>query len=176
MIRWPAEWEKHTAILMVWPHEHSDWRPRLDAVRKTYIEIMRNILRFERMLVIVPDAQEERRIRERLGETKKEVTFCQIPTDDTWTRDSGPVTVFLDGEPLLLNQKMEELTFLHYSFPASGGGAACGSYWSSSYNPSRPHAGCIAYAMQFINNSRTTWAIESAMRRESGLSVRAVCP
>ena len=103
MIRWPAEWEKHTAILMVWPHEHSDWCLRLDAVRDTYIEIMKNILRFERMLVIVPDAQEKRRIWERLGETKKGVTFCQIPTDDTWTRDSGPVTVFLDGEPLLLD-------------------------------------------------------------------------
>ena len=66
--------------------------------------------------------------------------------------------------------------FLHYTDPASGGNAAAGAYWTSSYNPSGGFDGGNAYAFRFINNSWTTWAIEPAASRECGLSVRAVCP
>lgn len=82
--RLPAEWEPQDAVLLVWPHEDSDWYPVLDAARATVQEIINAIERFQPVMLISPDAWD-------------------LPTNDTWARDFGPITILEDGKPMLLD-------------------------------------------------------------------------
>lgn len=34
----PAEWQPQDGVMLTWPHEHTDWKPYLDDITKTYIE------------------------------------------------------------------------------------------------------------------------------------------
>jgi agmatine deiminase len=82
--RCPAEWEPQDAVLLAWPHESTDWAPVLAQARQTFTAIARAIEPFERVVLIRPDAHD-------------------IPTNDTWARDFGPITIEENGEPVLLD-------------------------------------------------------------------------
>jgi agmatine deiminase len=101
--RLPAEWEEQDGVLLAWPHEHTDWQPVLHEVEPVFVEIAKQISLFERVLIIAPNkAMVENKIRP-AGARMDRVTVFEIDSNDTWTRDFGPITV-LDGEkPLLLD-------------------------------------------------------------------------
>jgi agmatine deiminase len=99
----PAEWEEQDGVLLAWPHEDSDWHPILEVVEPVYIDIAREISRFERVLIVAPGGE---RVREQLrgsGARMDRISVVELPTNDTWSRDFGPITVFEDGRPLLLD-------------------------------------------------------------------------
>jgi agmatine/peptidylarginine deiminase len=95
-LRFPAEWEPQSAILLAWPHEDTDWAERLEGVEKTYIALVAAIARYERAIVCVADEALEARARSRLAEAGVDpdrLRFVTVPYDDTWLRDSGPITL-----------------------------------------------------------------------------------
>jgi agmatine/peptidylarginine deiminase len=98
--RLPAEWEPQAAVLIAWPHAETDWADRLEGVESTYVALAAGITRFESLIVIVADAElrtyAEQRISE-AGADMNRVRFVQLPYDDTWLRDSGPITL-VDAE------------------------------------------------------------------------------
>jgi len=104
-MRLPAEWEPQAAVLLAWPHEGTDWAPRLADVERTYVALVAAIARFEQVLVCVGDDTLEQHVRARLDEAgvdADQVHFVHLPYDDTWLRDSGPVTLCTaDGFRLL---------------------------------------------------------------------------
>ena len=46
-LRFPAEWEPQSAILIAWPTEDTDWAARLGEVEDTYIALVAAITRFQ---------------------------------------------------------------------------------------------------------------------------------
>ena len=95
-LRLPAEWEPQAAVLLAWPHDRTDWAPRLAEVERTYAALVGAIARFETALVCVADADLERRARVQLkaaGADLSRVRFLVLAYDDTWLRDSGPITL-----------------------------------------------------------------------------------
>lgn len=79
---------------MAWPHEGTDWGPILAEAEETFSRIISAITRFEELILITPGEPE--RILERLerdGADTSRVRAFVVPTDDTWTRDYGPITV-----------------------------------------------------------------------------------
>jgi agmatine deiminase len=101
--RLPAEWEEQDGVLIAWPHCESDWQPYLDLVEPVFVDIVKAISSFERALVVVPD---EGRVRTQLtaaGADMAQITLRVLPTNDTWARDFGPITVQTDGSPFLLD-------------------------------------------------------------------------
>jgi agmatine deiminase len=99
----PAEWEAQDGVLLAWPHETSDWHPVLDVVEPVFIEIIKQISRFERVLVVAPEVEATRRKLAAAGVEPERVAIFAIPSNDTWSRDFGPLTVYEDGEPVLLD-------------------------------------------------------------------------
>jgi agmatine deiminase len=92
----PAEWEKHEATWLGWPHHPTDWPHKLDTIRWVYGEMVRWICRGERVRMLVASAAEERLARGRLacsGAPVPRVEFIRHATNRGWTRDSGPVFV-----------------------------------------------------------------------------------
>jgi len=94
--RMPAEWDRHDATWLAWPHNPEDWPGKFQAIPWLYAEIVRLLAANERVHLIVQDAKEERRARSilgRAGADLDQVRFHPWPTDRVWTRDSGPIFV-----------------------------------------------------------------------------------
>lgn len=99
-LRFPAEWEPQSAILIAWPNADTDWAERLGAVEDAYIALIAAITRFQPVIVIVADDDVEAYAQARLQSNRidmAKVRFVTAPYDDTWLRDTGPITL-RDGE------------------------------------------------------------------------------
>ena len=78
--RLPAEWEPQSGVQLTWPHAQTDWAYMLDDITKTYDEMAEAIKRYEPLLIVSP------------------------PTNDTWARDHGFITLVNDhGDRRLLD-------------------------------------------------------------------------
>ena len=92
----PAEWERHEATWLAWPHNLTDWPGKLDTIRWVYGEMVRRIAPGETIRMLVnskKDANLARTYLDRAGAGVKCVEFIVHPTDRGWTRDSGPLFV-----------------------------------------------------------------------------------
>lgn len=101
--RLPAEWEEQDGVLLAWPHAASDWRDALATVEPVFVTIAREISRFEQVLIVAPEIEA---IRTRLAEggvDLQRVRLRPMPTNDTWARDFGPITVTEAGVPVVLD-------------------------------------------------------------------------
>jgi agmatine deiminase len=102
-VRLPAEWEEQDGVLLAWPHADSDWRETMAVVEPVFVNLAREISRFERVLIVAPEIETVREQLRRGGVNLQRVTLLQMPTNDTWTRDFGPLTIFEAGLPVLLD-------------------------------------------------------------------------
>ena len=96
MLRLPAEWEPQAAILIAWPHADTDWAERLAAVETTYVALAAAVTRFQSLIVVVADAALRAHASAKIeaaGGAMARVRFVELPYDDTWLRDSGPITL-----------------------------------------------------------------------------------
>ena len=95
-LRLPAEWEPQAAVLIAWPHADTDWAERLAEVEATYVALTAAVARFEKLIIVVADgavrAHAEGLLRQ-AGVDFTRVHFVELPYDDTWLRDSGPITL-----------------------------------------------------------------------------------
>jgi agmatine/peptidylarginine deiminase len=95
-VRFPAEWEPQSAVLVAWPHDGTDWAARLGEVEETYIALVAAITRYTRAVVIVADEDLQTYAEARLRSARVDISrvrFVEAPYDDTWLRDSGPITL-----------------------------------------------------------------------------------
>lgn len=88
--RLPAEWEAADAVVLAWPHADTDWAHMLDEVRACYADIIAAAASRAKVILIGPEEPEERYMPS--GDLRDNVVFINIPTNDTWTRDYGPIT------------------------------------------------------------------------------------
>ena len=92
----PAEWERHEATWLAWPHNREDWPGKFQAIPWVYAEIVRLLSAREQVHILVNDAKTMQRaqsILERAGAMLDRVSFHLWPTNRVWTRDSGPIFV-----------------------------------------------------------------------------------
>jgi agmatine/peptidylarginine deiminase len=92
MIRFPAEWEPQSAVIIAWPHHTGDFI-HLSAVELNYQTIVESITRFQPLVILCKDAEHQQHIQSQLPK-KENVHFVQAQYNDIWVRD----TVFLSLE------------------------------------------------------------------------------
>ncbi len=98
--RFPAEWEPQSAVLIAWPHAETDWADRLADVEETYVALVAAITRFQPVVICVADDDLQTYAEARLRSARvdmERVRFVPAEYDDTWLRDSGPITL-RDGD------------------------------------------------------------------------------
>ena len=96
-----TEWDNQDGILIAWPHAGTDWAYMLDEVTACYVEMARAILEDdERLVIVAPDADD---VKASLGQDVdwQRIRIIELPTNDTWVRDYGPIAVFKDGRTVL---------------------------------------------------------------------------
>jgi len=102
----PPEWSPQSGVMLTWPHGHSDWRDVLQDVEPVYARIAGHITRRERLLINCWDDAHIAHVTARLqaaGVDLHNVICHAVHSNDTWTRDYGPLTVVQDGKPQLLD-------------------------------------------------------------------------
>jgi agmatine deiminase len=96
-VRWPAEWERHRATWLAWPHNPGTWPGHLAAAQAEYAEIVRALAGREIVELLVGDEQIEESARRQLSaagvDADRSVRFHRVPTNDSWLRDTGPIFV-----------------------------------------------------------------------------------
>jgi agmatine deiminase len=85
----PAEWVEHERTLMAWPAREELWGPALAVAKRDYAAIARAIAAFEPVLMVAQEASRAE-VRRRCG---RGVEVVELPIDDSWIRDSGPIFV-----------------------------------------------------------------------------------
>ena len=99
--RMPAEWERHAATWIAWPHFRGDWPGKFDPIPWVFAEMIRNLAPHERVEIAVPDAATEAKARktlDRAGALSPNLRFHRWMTDRIWTRDSGAIFVEETGK------------------------------------------------------------------------------
>ncbi len=95
----PPEWAKQRFVQLTWPHADTDWNYMLDEVNGCFIEIARQITQYEDLLII---CHSEKEIREQLASiNQSRIRFIELPSNDTWARDHGGITVIENGKPVI---------------------------------------------------------------------------
>lgn len=92
----PPEWAPQQLVQLTWPHEQTDWVDMLDEVNQCFADIARNIVQHEKLLVVCKDSKQIKTLLK--GTDFSKITFVELPTNDTWARDHGGITVLEDGK------------------------------------------------------------------------------
>lgn len=103
----PAEWEPQRAIWFTWPQNADTWKPVWPEAEATYEKIMLAALRFQDVCLLASTPELKNRLEMRLGslisKAKHHLEILVCPTNDSWIRDYGGMTVRNGAGPALLS-------------------------------------------------------------------------
>lgn len=100
-IVFPAEWYPQSGIQITWPHADTDWFNTLEEVTICYVSIAKEILKYEKILVVCPEENEV--LKHFNKEEQKKLLLATVKSNDTWTRDYGAVSVFINEKPVIID-------------------------------------------------------------------------
>jgi agmatine deiminase len=91
---WPAEWERHEALWLAWPHDPTTWGEGLPQAEDAIARLAAAAGEGETVHLLVNDRAMEARALARLeAHRARRVRLHRIPTVDAWIRDYGPIVV-----------------------------------------------------------------------------------
>lgn len=93
-MRMPPEWAPHERTLMAWPCRRELWGDRIAQAKAEYAGVANAIAAFEPVTMVCGSAADAAEARAALTVACEVV---ELPIDDSWLRDSGPVFVTGDG-------------------------------------------------------------------------------
>ena len=98
-MRLPAEWAPQQLVLLAFPLRDGEWEEALDDASEALLVAANAINKVTPTLLVVGDAEHFAAYADRY-----EGQVIELPTDDSWIRDYGPITVIdNDEKPLLLD-------------------------------------------------------------------------
>lgn len=86
---WVAEWERHEATWISWPHNQSTWPGRFHCIPPVTEQVIRTLAEVEHVHVLGGPSESLSLARKALEEIPN-VTVHPIATNDVWIRDYGP--------------------------------------------------------------------------------------
>ncbi|MDE1193484.1 MAG: agmatine deiminase family protein [Arachidicoccus sp.] len=111
----PAEFEKHSATWLSWPHKNESWPGTIDKVYPYYSEFIKTLAQSEKVCINVNnEAMKSFAIGhlENEGADLSQVEFYVHPTNDAWCRDHGPAFV--------INKKENKKAIVDWNYNAWG--------------------------------------------------------
>jgi agmatine deiminase len=99
MKRLPAEWEKQDSILMSFPHDKTDWADDMQSAISVFVRIASSICFNQKLILVCDDVEATKE----LFCYHDKISFVKLPTNDTWIRDYGPITIYKDDERELID-------------------------------------------------------------------------
>jgi Peptidylarginine deiminase and related enzymes len=97
----PAEWEPQSGVMLTWPHRDSDWYETFDEVIPCFVTIAKEIIKREKLIIVCANTDE---VKSALGDVDYlQIIFREIYSNDSWARDHGPISIFVNEIPYLLD-------------------------------------------------------------------------
>jgi agmatine deiminase len=115
----PAEWEKHEATWLGWPHNASDWPGKFAIIPWIYGEMIRKISAGEKISLLVRHKKDEQfasHVFKKVGVDLRKINFVTHPTNRGWTRDTGPIFVRRKNPQSAIRNPNFETAIVHFHF------------------------------------------------------------
>jgi agmatine deiminase len=112
----PAEFAKHDATWLSWPHKEASWPGKIDTIYPIYAQFIKLVSEGEKVNInVVDELMREKAIRylQQINADMSKVQFHFFPTNDAWCRDHGPA--------FLVNQKEKKKMIVDWGYNAWGG-------------------------------------------------------
>jgi agmatine deiminase len=94
--RLPAEWEPHASTWLAWPHRRATWLGDFTPIPEVFARVARLLAPHEPVKVIASGAALDE-ARRHVGDVEG-VECIDVPTNDSWLRDTGPVFLLPRGD------------------------------------------------------------------------------
>jgi agmatine deiminase len=94
--RFPAEWEKHQAVLLSFPHDGNDWPGKYEAIKWAFVEFIKKAAASEQVILITASDSHKKKVGDLLKTAHvqtKNISYIIHKTNRSWMRDSGPIIV-----------------------------------------------------------------------------------
>ncbi len=111
----PAEFEKHDATWLSWPHKEASWPGKIETIYPAYSFFVKMLAQSEPVNINVADeamTQSATAHLDRAGVDLSRVHFHLNPTNDAWCRDHGPA--------FLVNRKENKKVIVDWGYNAWG--------------------------------------------------------
>ena len=98
--RFPAEWEKHAATWLSYPHNEVSWPGKMHTIFPWYHRFIRQLATGEVVNINVNNREMEQQVFGALEESGADMHNIRLhiqPTNDAWCRDHGPAFVVNPG-------------------------------------------------------------------------------
>lgn len=102
----PPEWATQSGVMLTWPHNKTIWADTLNDIDAVYVQVAAAITPREKLIITCFDESHRTHIQYLLQQATIDLTqvSCFIaPSDDIWVRDHGPICVFNQHHPYLLD-------------------------------------------------------------------------
>jgi agmatine deiminase len=112
----PAEWAKHTATWLSWPHKNESWPGKINSIYPKYCEFIKVLTEGELVRINVKDQGMEDFAKKNLelaGADLTKIEFYRFETNDAWCRDHGPA--------FLINPETKQKIIVDWGYNAWGG-------------------------------------------------------
>ena len=113
----PAEFAKHSATWLSWPHKEASWPGKIETIYPIYSQFIKLVAEGERVHINVVNEAMKQKALKHLQDVKADLNNIQLfihPTNDAWCRDHGPA--------FLINPKAEQKKIIvDWGYNAWGG-------------------------------------------------------
>ena len=112
----PAEFAKHDAMWLSWPHKEESWPGKIASIYPSYTEFIKMVALTEKVCINVVDEKMKNSAIKMLhlaGVNMDQVQFFMHPTNDAWCRDHGP--------SFLINKNTNSKAIIDWNINAWGG-------------------------------------------------------
>lgn len=92
----PAEWERHAATWLTWPHDEAHWPGKFNKVEHIWAQMAKELETGEDVHINIHDDATQKSAEKHLkkaGVTGSRIHFHRIPSNWSWARDHGPIFV-----------------------------------------------------------------------------------
>lgn len=103
-VRLPAEWESQSALMLTWPHAIDYWGPHLTGVDAVFAAIAKATVQHQAVIIACNDPEHRQHVQSLLADVKESaypIHYYIAPSESSWTRDHGPITVYVNQNPIL---------------------------------------------------------------------------
>lgn len=112
----PAEFAKHDATWLSWPHKEASWPGKIETIYPVYAQFIKLVAEGEIVNInVVDEAMKEKATRylQQVNTDFNKIRFHFFPTNDAWCRDHGPA--------FLVNPKEKKKMIVDWGYNAWGG-------------------------------------------------------
>ena len=112
----PAEFAKHDATWLSWPHKEASWPGKIESIYPVYAQFIKLVAEGELVNInVVDEAMKQTALRfvQDAGTNMKKINFLLHPTNDAWCRDHGPA--------FLVNPTEKKKMIVDWGYNAWGG-------------------------------------------------------